>query len=110
MDSRLRKLSYFFKEPRNRFPAWRAGTTSLFDLPARQTINRLSESIPWNRFLGSLNVYKFGLGSVLEREDGGTLASAHVSLRSNIIKKYCKSDIGANTKCTNSSLYAFKNY
>ncbi len=25
-----------FKEPRNRFPAWRAGTTSLFDVPARQ--------------------------------------------------------------------------
>jgi hypothetical protein len=25
-----------FKEPRNRFPAWRAGTTTLFDVPARQ--------------------------------------------------------------------------
>jgi hypothetical protein len=24
------------KEPRNRFPAWRAGTTTLFDVPARQ--------------------------------------------------------------------------
>jgi hypothetical protein len=23
-----------FKEPRNRFPAWRAGTTTLFDEPA----------------------------------------------------------------------------
>ncbi len=23
-------------EPRNRFPAWRAGTTTLFDVPARQ--------------------------------------------------------------------------
>jgi hypothetical protein len=30
----------------------RAGTT---------TLHRLAESIPWNRFLGSLNVYKFGL-------------------------------------------------
>ncbi len=30
-----------FKEPRNRFPAWRAGTTNLFALPAR-----LAESIP----------------------------------------------------------------
>ncbi len=27
---------------------------------ARQA-TRLVESIPWNRFLGSLNVYKFGL-------------------------------------------------
>jgi hypothetical protein len=26
--------------------------------PAR--LHRLAESIPWNRFLGSLNVYKFG--------------------------------------------------
>ncbi len=25
-----------FKEPRNRFPAWRAGTTTLFFVPARQ--------------------------------------------------------------------------
>jgi hypothetical protein len=25
-----------FKEPRNRFPAWRAGTTTLFVVPARQ--------------------------------------------------------------------------
>jgi hypothetical protein len=24
------------KEPRNRFPAWRAGTTTLFDVPAHQ--------------------------------------------------------------------------
>ncbi len=29
--------------------------------PAR--LHRLAESIPWNRFLGSLNVYKFGLKS-----------------------------------------------
>ncbi len=28
-----------FKEPRNRFPAWRAGTTTLFDVPARQNPN-----------------------------------------------------------------------
>jgi hypothetical protein len=27
--------------------------------PAR--LHRLAESIPWNRFLGSLNVYKYGL-------------------------------------------------
>jgi hypothetical protein len=64
-----------FKEPRNRFPAWRAGTTTLFDVrPAR--LHRLAESIPWNQFLGSLNVYTFGLsmegffsGNKLMREE-----------------------------------------
>jgi hypothetical protein len=25
------------------------------------SLQRLAESIPWNQFLGSLNVYKFGL-------------------------------------------------
>ncbi len=49
-----------FKEPRNWFPAlagW--GTTTLFYRPVR--LHWLAESIPWNRFLGSWNVYKFGL-------------------------------------------------
>jgi hypothetical protein len=48
-----------FKEPRNQFPAWRVGTTTLFVVPARY--------IGWrnlfHRFLGSLNVYKYGLCS-----------------------------------------------
>ncbi len=39
-----------FKEPRNRFPAWRACTTTLFVVPARQATwvggIGLSESIP----------------------------------------------------------------
>ncbi len=35
-----------FKESRNWFPAWRAGTTTLFDEPARQ------ETLVPNRFLG----------------------------------------------------------
>ncbi len=26
-----------FKEPRNQFPAWRAGTTTLFDVQTRQS-------------------------------------------------------------------------
>jgi hypothetical protein len=36
-----------FQEPRNRFPPWRAGTTTLYDVPARQAggIDFL-ESIP----------------------------------------------------------------
>jgi hypothetical protein len=45
-----------FKEPGNRFPARRAGTTALFVVPVRQAI--LAGG--WNRILGSLNVYKFG--------------------------------------------------
>jgi hypothetical protein len=40
-----------FEEPRHRFPAWRAGTTTLFDVPDRSM----------NRFLGLLkNVYEYG--------------------------------------------------
>jgi len=50
-----------FKEPRNQFLAWRASTATLFDVPALKDTYRLAEFIPWNRFLGSLNVYKFGL-------------------------------------------------
>jgi hypothetical protein len=44
-----------FKEPRNQSPAWRPGTITLLDVLARQVT-----FIPWNRFLGSLNVYKYG--------------------------------------------------
>jgi hypothetical protein len=56
-----------FKEPRNRFPAWRAaGTAILFVVPAcHARLHRLAESVPWNPFLGSLKVYKFGLSCVV---------------------------------------------
>ncbi len=49
-----------FKEPRNRIPAWRVGTTIpyLTYRPAR--LNRLAKPIHWNGFLGSINVYKYG--------------------------------------------------
>ncbi len=53
----------FFKETRNRFPAWRAGTTTLFFVPARQAIHRLAKSIPRNRFLGFINVTNTGSGT-----------------------------------------------
>jgi hypothetical protein len=67
------------------YVAWRAGTTNRVVVPARQAgnrflnrftntvsgyvrlsyrsarLHRLAESIPWNRCLGSLNVYKYGL-------------------------------------------------
>jgi hypothetical protein len=36
------------------------GGPDLLDQPAR--LHKLVESMPWNRFLGSLNVYKFGSG------------------------------------------------
>jgi hypothetical protein len=55
------RICKLFKEPRNQFPAWRAGTTIPIDVPARLGLHRLAESIPGNRFLGSLNVYKYGL-------------------------------------------------
>ncbi len=48
------------KEARNRFPAWRAGTATLFVVPATR-LHRLAESMHQNRFLGSINVYKYGL-------------------------------------------------
>jgi hypothetical protein len=34
-DTRARICKHL-KEPRNRFPIWRAGATTLFDVPARQ--------------------------------------------------------------------------
>jgi hypothetical protein len=34
--TRARICKPFFQEPRNRFPASRAGSTTLFDVPARQ--------------------------------------------------------------------------
>ncbi len=34
--SNLARICKPFKEPKNRFPAWRAGTTTLFDVPARR--------------------------------------------------------------------------
>jgi hypothetical protein len=44
-----------FKEPRNRFPAWRTGTTTLLAYrPAR--LHRLAKSIPRIRFLGSITL------------------------------------------------------
>jgi hypothetical protein len=49
------------KEPRNRFPAWQAGMTTLFGVHRPATLHRLAESIPWNRFLGTLKFFKFGL-------------------------------------------------
>jgi hypothetical protein len=55
------------KEPRNRIPTWRAGTTILFDVYRPARIHRPAESNSWNRFLGSLNVNKLGPG--LQRSD-----------------------------------------
>ncbi len=52
-----------FKETRYRFSAWRAGTKPYLSYwPA--SLHRLAKSIPRNRCLGSINVYKFGLWEV----------------------------------------------
>ncbi len=51
-----------FKEPRNRFPACRAGYDNPIYLSHRpDRLHRLAESNPRNRFLVSLYVYKYGL-------------------------------------------------
>ncbi len=57
------RICRLLQEPRNRFPACRAGTTTLFVVPARQATSRLAKSMPRNRFLGSINVYIYGLSS-----------------------------------------------
>jgi hypothetical protein len=49
-----------FEEPSNQFPAWRASTTTLFSYRPAEP-QRLTESISQNRFLGSINDYKYGL-------------------------------------------------
>ncbi len=47
-------------ETRYRFSAWPAGTKAYLSYwPAR--LHRLAKSIPRKRFLGSINVYKYGL-------------------------------------------------
>jgi hypothetical protein len=49
-----------FKETRYRFSAWRAGTKPYLSYWTAR-LHRLAKSIPRNRFLGSINVYKYGL-------------------------------------------------
>ncbi len=61
-DSFRARICRSFKETRYRFSAWRAGTKPYLSYwPAR--VHRLAKSIPRNRFLGSINVYKSGLSS-----------------------------------------------
>jgi hypothetical protein len=44
-----------FWEPRNRFPAWQAGTTTKQYTTYRPTrLHRPADSTPWNRFLDGL--------------------------------------------------------
>ncbi len=46
------------KEPRNRFPAWWAGPTFLFVVPAREAM--LAEPIPRNQFLSRKLKSRYG--------------------------------------------------
>ncbi len=52
------------RSPGTDYHAWRAGTPTLFVVPSRQA-TQVAESIPRNRFLGSLNVYKYGIRSLV---------------------------------------------
>ncbi len=70
-DPPIFSLVTTFKEPRNRFPS----LAGRYDNPICRNVlpgrlHRLAESIPQNRFLGSINVYKYGLGvQVLPMQD-----------------------------------------
>ncbi len=60
MGNTWARICESFKEPRNRLqPGGPVRQPILTYRPAR--LHRLAEPIPWNRFLGSLNVYKYGL-------------------------------------------------
>jgi len=67
----------FVAGPRNQFrkpyAAWRPATTIL---------HRLVQSIPWNRFLGCLNVYKFGLCILWALRFEGEAQRSHLLLLS----------------------------
>jgi hypothetical protein len=62
-----------FQEPRNRSagPVRQPYFSYLSYRPAR--LHRLAESIPLNRFLGSLNVYKYGLCNICWRDIGNSV-------------------------------------
>jgi hypothetical protein len=49
-------------------------------------LQRLAEPFPWNRFLGSLNVYKFGLRSWKNREN--------IKQRKNVRDKVVEKGVG----------------
>jgi len=46
-----------YKKSRNRFPAWRAGIRQPYLTYRSARPQKLAESIPWNRFPGSLNTF-----------------------------------------------------
>ncbi len=71
-ESRAR-ICRSFKETRYRFSAWRAGTKPYLTYwPAR--LHRLAKSIPRNRFLSSINFYKYRLKfQQPNRTNSGTL-------------------------------------
>ncbi len=68
LDYTIQTKSYYFTIMCCKLRKWpntvRAGTTTLFVVPAAR-LHRLAESIPLNRFLASLNVYKYELSIAL---------------------------------------------
>jgi hypothetical protein len=54
------------------------------------TLPRLAESIPWNRFLGSLNVYQFGSAQNIFVSCSRESASLHLpTVMIYLTEKYC---------------------
>jgi len=73
--------------------AWRAGTITLFVVPARQ------ESTPWNRLLVSLNVYKFGLSRIEGRAMRVQEVSKIIRMGLQEGAKHCLGDCVKTTHC-----------
>jgi hypothetical protein len=73
-----------FQEPRNRFPAWLAGTKKKVVVPARKTsVHRLAESIPRNLGLFKrlwLSHLKWPPSQDQQKNIGRRLITSHVTL------------------------------
>ncbi len=86
--SSLLKLVYLSKLDTNAY----IRQISKYGNMVRCRLHRLAESIPWNRSLGSLNVYKFGLCSATADKMGGwgcdEAVSEKTTLRCGLLQKY----------------------
>ncbi len=58
------KVLFPFMELKNRFPAWRASTTTLTDVRVRQATEAGGIDYSWNWFLGFLNFTNLGSASL----------------------------------------------
>ncbi len=90
-----------FKAPGESIPS-QAGRYDLLEGPARQATieHRLAESILWNRFLGTSNVYKFGLSYAKETVSyrGLSCCALNVHIFSAIVDSL-EGNIGSRRSC-----------